>query len=87
MSHVTVSADIFTCDSVIILPLTVTEIPNNAFKGCTILTSKSIPNSVTKIGDSAFYGCTSLASLPNGIPSSVISIGAQAFYNCKPLSS
>ena len=57
---------------------------NDAFWGCTSLSSIVIPNSVTSIGDSAFWDCTSLFSII--IPDSVTSIGSCAFSNCSSLS-
>lgn len=55
------------------------------FKGCTSLTSASIPNSVTSIGRRAFQDCSSLASIT--IPDNVVSIGEYAFYGCSSLPS
>ena len=68
------------------LPDGLTSIGNNAFVGCSRLTSITIPNSVTSIGDQAFYECESLTSVT--IPNSVItSIGDWAFACCFSLTS
>jgi len=63
----------------------VTEICDNAFKGCKSLASVVIPPGVTEIGEGAFYGCKSLTSVV--IPEGVTAIGNWAFYDCKSLSS
>ena len=51
-----------------------------AFRGCTGLTSVTIPNSVISIGDYAFSGCSGLTSVT--IPNSVTKVGSYAFSRC-----
>ena len=63
----------------------VTSIGNNAFSGCSFLTSVTIGNSVTSIGYGAFYGCSSLTSIT--IPNSVTNIGGGTFSGCSSLTS
>ena len=60
-------------------------IAEDAFSGCSSLTSVIIPSSVTSIGKQAFYGCSSLTSVT--IPASVTSIGDGAFSSCSSLES
>ena len=66
-----------------IIPNYVTKIGNNAFKGCSNITSIVIPDSVTEIGNFAFAGCTSITFIE--IPNSVTEIGEGAFSNCTSL--
>ena len=54
----------------------ITEIPDNAFAGCSSLIGVS-GGSITKIGRGAFSGCTSIIDC--GITSHVTSIGSNAF--------
>ena len=63
----------------------VTNIGEDAFNGCTGLTSVIIPNSVTSISEYAFKGCTGLTSVT--IPNSVTSIEIAAFESCTGLTS
>ena len=61
------------------------KIGDNAFYGCSGLTSITLPSGVTWIGGYAFDGCSGLTSLT--LPSSVSSIGNSAFSGCSGLTS
>lgn len=63
----------------------VSHIGQNAFYGCSSLTSISIPESITTIGGSAFSGCTGLTNI--NIPENVTTIGSFAFSGCTSLTS
>ena len=63
----------------------ITTIRDDAFSGCTSLTSIDLPAGVTSIGEDAFSGCTSLTSID--LPAGVTSIREDAFENCTSLTS
>ena len=63
----------------------VTSIGSDAFRGCFLLTSVTIPEGVTSIGSDAFRDCVRLTSVT--IPGGVTSIGSDAFRDCVHLTS
>ena len=63
----------------------VTTLGASSFKGCSGLTSITIPSSVTSLGDYCFSGCSGLTSIT--IPSSVTSLGSSCFSGCSDLTS
>ena len=65
----------------------VVGIGSNAFKGCSGLTSISIPSSGTTIGFGAFYQCTNLQSVTFSATSQLKTIEYSAFTECESLSS
>lgn len=58
----------------------VTTIGDYAFRGCSRMTSVTIPDSVTSIGNNAFLGCGGLSDFT--ISTSITSIGNSAFQGC-----
>ena len=61
------------------------EIGDYAFKGCSGLTSLTLPATITTIGKYAFEECTGLTSLT--LPAGITSIGRNAFSGCSGLTS
>ena len=56
-----------------------------AFKGCSGLTSLTLPAGITEIRSYAFSSCSGLTSLT--LPAGITSIGDDAFYGCSGLTS
>ena len=66
----------------IVVPASVTLIPDEFAYGCQHLSSVTIPEGVTEIGQSAFNGCTALDEI---VLPGVTTIGTSAFYGCTAL--
>ena len=71
--------------SEVIIPDTITEIPDGAFYNCVGLKSITIPNTIVSIGYKAFEGCVGLNTIT--MPNSLTSIGSNAFNGCSGLKS
>ncbi len=67
----------------IVIPNSVVEIGDSAFRGCKSLKSVTIPDSVKKLGDSIFYNCTSLTTVR--LPNKPDDYGDDMFYGCTSL--
>ena len=69
----------------LVIPNTVTKIGDNAFEGCSKLTSVTMADNVTEIENNAFKGCSKLTNVTIG--SGVTDIKNWAFGNCTRLTS
>lgn len=67
----------------VIIPDSVVEISDSAFRNFKNINSISIPNTVEKIGNYAFENCCNLKEI--SIPNSVIKLGIGAFSSCRSL--
>ena len=57
------------------------DIKDNAFAGCTSLTSIVLPETTTRIGRTAFWDCTNLTSITI-LATTPPTLGGQTFENC-----
>ena len=60
-----------------------TKLSDDAFNGCTKLTSIRLPKGLKQIGDRTFKDCSALKQID--LPTGVTSIGEEAFLGCKVL--
>lgn len=67
-------------EEVYVVPEGIISIGNNAFTGCSNLTSITLPESMMSIGDSAFGACSSLTNIT--LPERITSIGRNPFEYC-----
>ena len=67
----------------LVIPNSVSQIPQSAFMGCQSIKTVIIPKSVRTIGKSAFFGCNSIERVV--IEDGVQSIYGSAFYGCSSL--
>lgn len=63
-----------------------TQIPANAFNGCTALEAITLPNTVTTIGNYAFQNCSSLTGALT-ISSPITTVGRSAYQGCTQITS
>ncbi len=63
----------------------ITAIADDAFSGCSQLTSLTLPEKVKSIGSRAFSGCRALTNIL--LPDGVTAIGDSAFAGCRVLTS
>ena len=71
-------------DGWVSVPMGVTQIGEDAFKGCTALREVRLPEGLTEIKSGAFYGCRGLRKIT--LPESLSAIGELAFCYCGGLS-
>lgn len=76
-------ADVTLSVPAVIDNLPVTVIGEDAFYGCTTLTSVQLPEGIKAIDTGAFYDCTNLQTI--SLPSTLTELGDYAFFYCEAL--
>ena len=71
----------------LVVPEGITEIPADAFYGCTDIQNLTLPSSLETIGYEAFSNCSGLTSVDLSGCTSLTSIGEDAFSYCSGLTS
>lgn len=66
-----------------VAPSTVTDVDDDAFYGCSFLTSATFTDGLKFIGEYAFFGCSSLGMVT--LPDTIETIETSAFHNCHNL--
>lgn len=79
-------ADLYVNDDRItelIIPESITAIPDYAFSGCNSITKVLMGNSVVEVGSSAFQDCKNIKYVK--LPGSITKFGRMVFYGCEEL--
>ena len=69
----------------IVLPDSITTLPNGIFWGCSGLKKVTLPKALIELPNGAFHGCTSLEEI--SLPKTLSKIGELSFYDCSSLKS
>ena len=69
----------------VVVPESITALPDSAFYDCTGITSLTLPSGLTTLGANSVRNCKKLTSI--SLPAGLTSIGGYAFYGCSSLTS
>ena len=69
----------------VVVPESITALPDSAFQDCTGITSLTLPSGLTSLGTNSVRNCKKLTSI--SLPAGLTSIGEYAFYLCTSLTS
>ncbi|MBO7721239.1 MAG: leucine-rich repeat protein [Kiritimatiellae bacterium] len=69
----------------VLLPDSVTTVPDNAFNQCAALKRFRFSRSITRIGTAAFNSCANMKEVENLFPTGCTYIGGSAFNTCSKL--
>ena len=69
----------------VVVPESITALPDSAFQDCTGITSLTLPSGLTSLGTNSVRNCKKLTSI--SLPAGLTSIGDWAFASCSSLTS